>query len=123
MPRGFEGDRLPATRTATGLGRIGTQQKLDSARNAKFGLIRPLFLWGGTQQDIATTIKNHGVPGSNPGPATPTVSAKSGKRKSLGVEHTLLDSSLALTQYGFSASKVVPAASSSRNVSNTSSPN
>jgi hypothetical protein len=27
--------------------------------------------------------ENHGVPGSNPGPATPKLAAKSGKRRSL----------------------------------------
>jgi hypothetical protein len=59
-----------ATRTATGLRRISTQQEMDSTRDADFGLVKPLSLWSGTQQDIASMTENHGVPGSNPGPAT-----------------------------------------------------
>ena len=59
-----------ATRTATGLRRISTQQEMDSTRDANFGLVKPLSLWSGTQQDIASMTENHGVPGSNPGPAT-----------------------------------------------------
>ena len=43
-----------ATRTATGLRRISTQQEMDSTRDADFGLVKPLSLWSGTQQDIAS---------------------------------------------------------------------